>query len=61
MHKYDYNIMGYSVYKLVINYTFFFQVCSDVDRWPPPIPGKILHLPIMGIIMKVNTPALIFL
>lgn len=27
--------------------------CSDVDRWPPPVPGKTLHLPIMGIVMKV--------
>uniref|UniRef100_A0A8C4JYU8 DENN domain containing 6A n=1 Tax=Dromaius novaehollandiae TaxID=8790 RepID=A0A8C4JYU8_DRONO len=33
---------------------FLEAVCSDVDRWPPPIPGEILHLPIMGIIMKVN-------
>uniref|UniRef100_A0A8C3CZ80 DENN domain containing 6A n=1 Tax=Cairina moschata TaxID=8855 RepID=A0A8C3CZ80_CAIMO len=32
---------------------FLEAVCSDVDRWPPPIPGEILHLPIMGIIMKV--------
>ncbi|XP_068019803.1 protein DENND6A isoform X1 [Melanerpes formicivorus] len=31
-------------------------ICSDVDRWPPPIPGKILHLPIMGIIMKLQIP-----
>ncbi|KAM9227705.1 protein DENND6A isoform 2-T2 [Leptosomus discolor] len=35
---------------------FLEAVCSDVDRWPPPIPGKILHLPIMGIIMKLRIP-----
>uniref|UniRef100_A0A8B9G340 DENN domain containing 6A n=1 Tax=Amazona collaria TaxID=241587 RepID=A0A8B9G340_9PSIT len=35
---------------------FLEAVCSDVDRWPPPIPGKILHLPVMGIIMKLRIP-----
>ncbi|KFQ17394.1 Protein DENND6A, partial [Merops nubicus] len=35
---------------------FLEAVCSDVDRWPPPIPGKILHLPIMGVIMKLRIP-----
>uniref|UniRef100_A0A8B9QYZ5 DENN domain containing 6A n=1 Tax=Anas platyrhynchos TaxID=8839 RepID=A0A8B9QYZ5_ANAPL len=35
---------------------FLEAVCSDVDHWPPPIPGEILHLPIMGIIMKVSIP-----
>ncbi|NXX18571.1 DEN6A protein, partial [Podargus strigoides] len=35
---------------------FLEAVCSDVDHWPPPIPGKILHLPIMGIIMKLRIP-----
>ncbi|EOA96387.1 Protein FAM116A, partial [Anas platyrhynchos] len=35
---------------------FLEAVCSDVDRWPPPIPGEILHLPIMGIIMKLRIP-----
>uniref|UniRef100_A0A8U7NY62 DENN domain containing 6A n=1 Tax=Corvus moneduloides TaxID=1196302 RepID=A0A8U7NY62_CORMO len=37
---------------------FLEAVCSDVDRWPPPVPGKVLQLPIMGVIMKVSTPAL---
>uniref|UniRef100_A0A8C4KZF6 DENN domain containing 6A n=1 Tax=Equus asinus asinus TaxID=83772 RepID=A0A8C4KZF6_EQUAS len=27
--------------------------CNDVDRWPAPVPGKTLHLPIMGVVMKV--------
>ncbi|XP_042307470.1 protein DENND6A isoform X2 [Sceloporus undulatus] len=30
--------------------------CNDVDRWPPPVPGKTLHLPIMGIVIKVRIP-----
>ncbi|XP_072845707.2 protein DENND6A [Pogona vitticeps] len=30
--------------------------CSDIDRWPPPIPGKTLLLPIMGIVIKVRIP-----
>uniref|UniRef100_A0A452S3Q6 DENN domain containing 6A n=1 Tax=Ursus americanus TaxID=9643 RepID=A0A452S3Q6_URSAM len=29
--------------------------CNDVDRWPAPVPGKTLHLPIMGVVMKVIT------
>uniref|UniRef100_G1N433 DENN domain containing 6A n=1 Tax=Meleagris gallopavo TaxID=9103 RepID=G1N433_MELGA len=39
---------------------FLEAVCSDVDRWPPPIPGEVLHLPIMGVVMKVKTSALLF-
>ncbi|KAH0630139.1 hypothetical protein JD844_012807 [Phrynosoma platyrhinos] len=38
--------------RLVIFYCPF-SACNDVDRWPPPVPGKTLHLPIMGIVMKV--------
>ncbi|KAM6344266.1 protein DENND6A isoform 2-T2 [Alca torda] len=38
------------------NEAFLEAVCSDVDRWPPPAPGRILHLPIMGIIMKLRIP-----
>ncbi|KAG8432007.1 hypothetical protein GDO86_020330 [Hymenochirus boettgeri] len=30
--------------------------CSDIDRWPVPFPGKILHLPIMGVVIKVRIP-----
>nr|XP_055200178.1 protein DENND6A isoform X1 [Nyctereutes procyonoides] len=30
--------------------------CNDVDRWPAPVPGKTLHLPIMGVVMKVRIP-----
>ncbi|XP_039590011.1 protein DENND6A isoform X2 [Passer montanus] len=33
---------------------FLEAVCSDVDRWPPPVPGKVLQLPIMGLIMKAD-------
>ncbi|XP_017687944.1 PREDICTED: protein DENND6A [Lepidothrix coronata] len=35
---------------------FLEAVCSDVDRWPPPVPGKVLQLPIMGVIMKLRIP-----
>ncbi|EMP34930.1 hypothetical protein UY3_07964 [Chelonia mydas] len=38
------------------NEPFLEAVCSDVDHWPPPVPGKTLNLPIMGIIMKVRIP-----
>ncbi|CAH2313065.1 DENND6A isoform X1 [Pelobates cultripes] len=30
--------------------------CSDIDRWAEPLPGKILNLPIMGIVIKVRIP-----
>ncbi|KAM4650627.1 LOW QUALITY PROTEIN: protein DENND6A [Discoglossus pictus] len=30
--------------------------CSDIDRWPAPCPGKTLHLPIMGVVLKVRIP-----
>ncbi|TRY92896.1 hypothetical protein DNTS_005710, partial [Danionella cerebrum] len=30
--------------------------CNDIDRWPSPCPGKILSLPIMGVIMKLRIP-----
>ncbi|XP_069823095.1 protein DENND6A [Dendropsophus ebraccatus] len=30
--------------------------CSEIDRWPPPVPGKTLHLPIMGLVIKVRIP-----
>ncbi|OXB54859.1 hypothetical protein ASZ78_010633 [Callipepla squamata] len=33
---------------------FLEAVCSDVDRWPPPVPGEVLHLPIMGVILKAD-------
>ncbi|XP_059519187.1 protein DENND6A isoform X5 [Myotis daubentonii] len=29
--------------------------CNDVDRWPAPVPGKTLYLPIMGVVMKADT------
>ncbi|KAE8612667.1 hypothetical protein XENTR_v10012941 [Xenopus tropicalis] len=30
--------------------------CSDIDRWPSPVPGKTLTLPIMGVVIKVRIP-----
>uniref|UniRef100_A0AAQ5Z8W1 UDENN domain-containing protein n=1 Tax=Amphiprion ocellaris TaxID=80972 RepID=A0AAQ5Z8W1_AMPOC len=28
--------------------------CNDIDRWPTPHPGRILTLPIMGVVIKVR-------
>ncbi|KAM8930255.1 protein DENND6A [Pelodytes ibericus] len=30
--------------------------CNDIDRWAEPVPGKILNLPIMGVVIKVRIP-----
>ncbi|XP_067907781.1 DENN/MADD domain containing 6Aa isoform X2 [Heterodontus francisci] len=30
--------------------------CNDLDRWPAPIPGRILNLPTMGVVIKVRIP-----
>ncbi|XP_026162806.1 protein DENND6A isoform X2 [Mastacembelus armatus] len=30
--------------------------CNDIDRWPTPLPGRILTLPIMGVVIKVRIP-----
>uniref|UniRef100_A0A3P9KNS6 DENN domain containing 6A n=1 Tax=Oryzias latipes TaxID=8090 RepID=A0A3P9KNS6_ORYLA len=30
--------------------------CNDMDRWPAPHPGRILTLPIMGVVIKVRIP-----
>ncbi|KAF2987621.1 hypothetical protein EK904_005996 [Melospiza melodia maxima] len=35
---------------------FLEAVCSDIDRWPAPVPGKVLQLPLMGLIMKLRIP-----
>uniref|UniRef100_A0A8C6YAB4 DENN domain containing 6A n=1 Tax=Naja naja TaxID=35670 RepID=A0A8C6YAB4_NAJNA len=35
------------------NEPFLEAACSDIDRWPLPVPGKTLCLPIMGIVIKV--------
>uniref|UniRef100_A0A3B4AS21 UDENN domain-containing protein n=1 Tax=Periophthalmus magnuspinnatus TaxID=409849 RepID=A0A3B4AS21_9GOBI len=29
--------------------------CNDIDRWPTPHPGRVLTLPIMGVVIKVLT------
>ncbi|EDL75075.1 rCG39180, isoform CRA_a, partial [Rattus norvegicus] len=34
------------------NEPYLEAACNDVDRWPAPVPGKTLHLPIMGLVMK---------
>ncbi|KAJ3602543.1 hypothetical protein NHX12_030295 [Muraenolepis orangiensis] len=30
--------------------------CNDIDRWPMPHPGRVLSLPIMGVVIKVRIP-----
>ncbi|TWW62711.1 Protein DENND6A DENN domain-containing protein 6A [Takifugu flavidus] len=30
--------------------------CNDIDRWPTPHPGRILTLPIMGMVIKIRIP-----
>uniref|UniRef100_A0A8C5DWI4 DENN/MADD domain containing 6Aa n=1 Tax=Gouania willdenowi TaxID=441366 RepID=A0A8C5DWI4_GOUWI len=30
--------------------------CNDIDRWPTPHPGRILTLPVMGVVIKVRIP-----
>uniref|UniRef100_A0A8C5BZC1 DENN/MADD domain containing 6Aa n=1 Tax=Gadus morhua TaxID=8049 RepID=A0A8C5BZC1_GADMO len=30
--------------------------CNDIDRWPTPHPGRVLSLPIMGVVIKVRIP-----
>ncbi|XP_061893992.1 DENN/MADD domain containing 6Aa isoform X2 [Entelurus aequoreus] len=30
--------------------------CNDIDRWPTPHPGRILTLPIMGVVIRVRIP-----
>uniref|UniRef100_A0AAR2KVE9 UDENN domain-containing protein n=1 Tax=Pygocentrus nattereri TaxID=42514 RepID=A0AAR2KVE9_PYGNA len=41
-------------------FSFFFFLCllacNDIDRWSTPSPGKILTLPIMGVVMKLRIP-----
>ncbi|KAF5284781.1 hypothetical protein FQA39_LY04506 [Lamprigera yunnana] len=32
--------------------------CYNIDRWPPPAPGEILNLPLMGSVFQVEIPYL---
>uniref|UniRef100_A0A8D2LW73 DENN domain containing 6B n=1 Tax=Varanus komodoensis TaxID=61221 RepID=A0A8D2LW73_VARKO len=29
-------------------------VCSEIDQWPPPVPGQMLSLPVMGVVIQVR-------
>lgn len=29
------------------------SVCSEIDQWPPPMPGQTLNLPVMGVVIQV--------
>ncbi|XP_043934710.1 protein DENND6A isoform X2 [Protopterus annectens] len=31
--------------------------CTDIDRWPAPVPGRTLTLPVMGVVIKVRIPS----
>ncbi|KAG8007947.1 Protein DENND6A [Nibea albiflora] len=35
--------------------------CNDIDRWPTPHPGRILTLPIMGVVIKTDSQVSIVL
>ncbi|XP_028346608.1 protein DENND6B isoform X2 [Physeter macrocephalus] len=32
-------------------------VCSEVDQWPAPVPGRTLNLPVMGVVLQVHIPS----
>ncbi|XP_072327372.1 protein DENND6B isoform X5 [Scyliorhinus torazame] len=32
-------------------------VCNEVDQWPAPVPGKLLSLPVMGVVIQVRIPS----
>ncbi|KAM3832687.1 protein DENND6B isoform 2-T2 [Vipera latastei] len=32
-------------------------VCSEIDQWPPPVPGQMLNLPVMGVVIQVRIPS----
>uniref|UniRef100_A0AAY5EXC9 UDENN domain-containing protein n=1 Tax=Electrophorus electricus TaxID=8005 RepID=A0AAY5EXC9_ELEEL len=32
-------------------------VCNEIDQWPPPVPGKTLNLPVMGVVVQVRIPS----
>ncbi|MGH0123647.1 UNVERIFIED_CONTAM: hypothetical protein FKN15_012787 [Acipenser sinensis] len=36
---------------------YFEKTCSDIERWPAPVPGIALSLPIVGVVVKVRIPA----
>lgn len=29
-------------------------VCNEIDRWPSPLPGLTLNLPLMGVVLQVG-------
>ncbi|KAK3536556.1 hypothetical protein QTP86_013758 [Hemibagrus guttatus] len=60
--KLPYSTFFHSLLKLIAPEYFEKQepcleaACNDIDRWPTPYPGKILSLPIMGVVMKLRIP-----
>lgn len=29
-------------------------IVREIDQWPPPLPGQIIHLPLIGVLFQVN-------
>ncbi|XP_015980780.2 protein DENND6B isoform X11 [Rousettus aegyptiacus] len=32
-------------------------VCSEIDQWPAPVPGRTLNLPVVGVVLQVHIPS----
>ena len=33
-------------------------IVREIDQWPPPMPGQIVHLPLIGVLFQVNVGVL---
>ncbi|XP_036093682.1 protein DENND6B isoform X14 [Rousettus aegyptiacus] len=33
------------------------EVCSEIDQWPAPVPGRTLNLPVVGVVLQVHIPS----
>jgi hypothetical protein len=29
-------------------------VIKEINKWPPPVPGQVLHLPLLGVLFQVR-------
>lgn len=29
-------------------------IVREIDQWPPPIPGQVVHLPLIGVLFQVK-------
>ena len=39
----------------MINHKFL-KACHDIDKWPMPVPGEVISLPILGHLIEVCLP-----